>query len=365
MTGGGFLGVLLIAGGGCGGDGGGPPEPVVEVAAARPVRSEVEILIPAVGTIEADERVVLQPESAGLIESLHFVEGQRVSKGDVLFRMRARKEQAQVAQARADQELARSNLERAQTLAGTKAISQQELDLMESTLAARTATYELENRRLEERVIVAPFNGVVGTREVSVGQYVNAGEPLATLVEDVRVKVRFRLPERRLAVVRTGQTARVQVSAFGDRRFEGRIDLVSPEVDPGTRTVEVRAIVANPEGLLRPGMFGRVELVLGTKPDALVVPESALIPSLDKFGVYRIEDERAKWVPVTLGVRLPGKVELESGVTEADQIVVAGTQKIADGSRVKVSSDAAAHAGGLGTASSDAGDASDLSNDAL
>ncbi len=349
-AGGVFLAVMLVVAGGCGGEGGGPPEQVVDVAAARPVRSEVEILIPAVGTVEADERVVLQPESAGLIESLHFVEGQRVSKGDILFRMRSHKEQAQVAQARADRDLARSNLERAQTLAGTKAISQQELDLMESTLAARAATFELENRRLEERVIEAPFAGVVGPREVSIGQYVNAGEPLVTLVEDAQVKVRFRLPERRLAVVRVGQTTRVRVSAFGDRRFEGRIDLVSPEVDPATRTVEVRALVSNPEGLLRPGMFGRVELVLGTKPDALVVPESALIPSLDRFGVYRIEEDKAKWVPVTIGVRLPGKVEVETGVAAEDWVIVAGTQKISDGSRVKASPDAADTAAGLGAA---------------
>lgn len=332
--------VLLMSG--CGKKGGdAPPEPVVDVAASHPERTTVEVTIPAVGTVEADERVVLQPETAGLIESLHFVEGQRVKKGDVLFRMRSRKEEAQVAQARADRDLAHSNLERARTLAGTKAISQQELDLMESTLAARAATYELENRRLEERLITAPFDGVVGPREVSAGQYVNAGVPLVTLVEDARVKVRFRLPERQLSLVRTGQLARVQVNAYRDRRFEGKVELVNPEVDASTRTVEVRLMVPNGDGLLRPGMFGRVELVLGTRPEALVVPESALIPALDDFGVYVVSGERAKLVPVKVGVRLPGKVELESGVTAADLVIVAGTQKIGDGTRVKTGPDAA------------------------
>jgi len=344
------FGVILAVSSGCGNQGGSPPEPVVDVATANPERTMVEVTLPAVGTIEADERVVLQPEVAGLIESLHFVEGQRVNKGDVLFRMRSRKEQAQVAQAGADRDLARSNLERARTLAGTKAISQQELDLMESTLAAREATYELENRRLEERLILAPFDGVVGPREVSVGQYVNAGVPLVTLVEDARVKVRFRLPERQLSVVRVGQTARVLVNAYRDRRFEGKVELVNPEVDASTRTVEVRLIVANAEGLLRPGMFGRVELVLGTKPDALVVPESALIPALDGFAVYRVVADRAKLVPVKLGVRLPGKVEVESGVKVEDVVIVAGTQKVGDGTLVKAGPDAAVAPAEVGTA---------------
>ncbi len=344
-------GIGLGLGSGCGPKAAPPPEPEIEVSAGRPERMTVEITTPAVGTIETDERVVLQPEVAGLIESVEFVEGQRVKKGDILFRMRSRKEEAQVAQAQADRDLARSNLERGRTLAGTKAISEQELDLMESTLATKAATYELENRRLEERLIKAPFDGVVGPREVSVGQYVSAGVPLVTLVEDARVKVRFRLPERQLSVLRTGQLARVLVNAYPDRRFEGRVELLNPEVDASTRTVEARLMVPNGEGLLRPGMFARVELVLGTRSEALVVPESALIPALDDFGVYLITDEgRARLVPVKLGVRLPGKVELESGVKAGDVVIVAGTQKVNDGTKVKAGADASLPPTGAGGA---------------
>jgi len=326
---------------GCGNGGGGPPaEPIIDVAVARPEKTTVEVTLPAVGTVEADERVVLQPEVPGLIESIHFAEGQRVKKGEVLFRMRSRKEEAQLAQARADRDLARSNLERARTLAGTKAISQQELDLMESTVAAREATYELEARRLEERVVSAPFDGVVGPREVSVGQYVNAGVALVTLVEDAQVKVRFRLPDRHLAVLRTGQTARITVNAFRDVRFAGKVDLVNPEVDVSTRTVEARLVVSNPEGKLRPGMFARVELVVGTKSDALVVPETALVPNLEDFAVYRVVEERAQLAPVRIGVRLPGKAEIESGLKAEDVVIVAGTQKVGEGVKVKPGADA-------------------------
>ena len=333
--------IWVVGVAGCGNKGGGPPaEPIIDVAVAHPEKTTVELTLPAVGTVEADERVVLQPEVPGLIESIHFSEGQRVKKGDVLFRMRSRKEEAQLAQARSDRNLARLNLERARTLAGTKAISQQELDLMESTVAAREATYELENRRLEERVVNAPFDGVVGPREVSVGQYVNAGVPLVTLVEDAKVKVRFRLSDRHLAVLRTGQTARVQVNAYRDLRFDGKVDLVNPEVDVSTRTVEARLLVNNPDGKLRPGMFGRVELVVGTKQGALVIPETALVPNLEDFAVYRVVEERAQLTPVKLGVRLPGKAEIESGLKAEDSVIVAGTQKVGDGVRVKPGVDA-------------------------
>ncbi|MBL9137964.1 MAG: efflux RND transporter periplasmic adaptor subunit [Verrucomicrobiales bacterium] len=332
------LAVLVLVAG-CGKSGGPPPDFAVEVAVTKPEVTAVEDTVPAVGTIEADERVVLQPEVPGLVESIHFTEGQRVTKGEILFRLRSRKEEAQLAQARADKDLAKANLERAQTLAGSKAISQQELDQMASTLEARVATYELESRRLEERVILAPFDGVVGPRDVSVGQYVNAGMPLVTLVEDARVKIRFQIPERLFAQLKKGQRGRVRVSAYGDRGFEGVVDMVNPEVDEVTRTVAARLVVPNPEALLRPGMFARVELIVGRREDALVVPESALVPALDDFNVFAVEDGRARLRPVKLGVRLPGKVELREGVTPTAVVVISGTQKLVDGTKVTPATD--------------------------
>jgi membrane fusion protein (multidrug efflux system) len=327
---------------GCGGKGGPPAEFAVEVAVTKPEVTVVQDTLPAVGTVEPDERVVIQPEVAGLIEEIGFEEGQRVQRGDVLFRMRSRKEEAQLAQAKADMELARANLERARQLEGTKAISQQELDQMASTLEARAATYELERRRLEERLIVAPFDGVLGPRQVSVGQYVTAGMPLVTLVQDALVKVEFTVPERQLADLRIGQIGRVSVSAYPEQVFEGEVALISPEVDPVTRTVYARLLVPNPEGRLRPGMFARVELVVGERSNALVVPESALVPSLDSFSVFVVqEDQRVRLTPVTPGVRLPGKVELRDGVQPDSVIVISGTQKLVDGTKVIPSEDKA------------------------
>lgn len=337
------LWILLVSGcgRGAGGGGGGRPEPVIEVSVSQPQVTLVEDLVPAVGSIEPEERVVLQPEVPGLIESIHFEEGQRVRKGEVLFRLRARKEEAQLAQARAEKSLAQANLDRARTLAGTKAISQQELDLMESTLAAREATLDLESRRLEDTVVSAPFDGVLGQRQVSVGQHVQAGTPLATLVEDARVKVLFRLPERLLSSLKVGQTGRISVSSFPGRTFDGILDLIDPEVEPTGRTIQARLRLPNPEGLLRPGMFARVELVTGQRPQALVVPESAIVPSLDAFAVFVVEAEHARICPVRLGARLPGRVEILEGVSASTEVILSGTQKLVDGIRIKPVSDAA------------------------
>lgn len=326
---------LCVVLSGCGPGGGGPPpEPAIEVTISQPVLSMVEDLVSAVGTIEANERVELKPKAAGLIESIHFVEGDRVVAGQKLFSLDARKEAAAVAQAEAEVSLSRSNLERAKQLIGTRAISQQEVEQLESQVAVREAIARLEKERLADREILAPFAGVVGPRLVSPGQYVNVGTPLVVLVDGRQVKVGFRIPERQLGLVRVGQPGRLRVNAFPDRVFGGKLDLVDPEVDATTRTVAVRLIAPNPEGLLRPGMFARVELVVSQRERAVVIPEAAVVPSLDTYSVYLVKDGRARMQSIKLGTRLPGKVEVLEGLSQGQDIVVSGLQKVIDGAKV-------------------------------
>jgi len=306
----------------------------VEVVIAQPTIMPVEDTLSAVGTIEANERVAIQPKVAGLIETISFTEGERVTRGQALFAMDARTEAAAVAQAEAELQLAQSNLERARTLIGTLAVSQQEIEQLESQVAVRTAILKTSRERLAERTLNAPFDGTLGPRLVSPGQYVSAGTSLVTLVDDSRVKVRFRIPERQLARVRDGQEARLRVAAWPDRSFTGRVDLIDPVVDPATRTAEVRLLAPNPDRLLKAGMFARLELVLQTRPDSLVITEGALVPALDRFSVYVVNDDRAHLRPVKLGARLPGKVEIREGLTADARVITSGTQKIVDGMRV-------------------------------
>lgn len=313
----------------------------IEVALERPALSAVEDTLSAVGTIEPNERVEIRPKAAGAVESIHFVEGQHVNPGAKLLELDSRKETAALAQAEAEESLARSNLARARTLTGTKAISQQELDQLESQVAVRAAARDLERERLAERVLNAPIAGAIGPRLVSPGQYVAMGTPVTTIVDDSKVKVLFHIPERELG----------RVASQGDRVFSGQVDLIDPEVDPSTRTATVRLLVPNPEGLLRPGMFARVELVTSRRENALLLPEGAIVPSLDRFSVFAFEQGRAVSRTVKLGVRLPGKVEILEGLNAGQEVVTSGTQKLVNGMKVVAGKPASAAAAATATPS--------------
>jgi len=342
-------GLVLTGCGGGGGDAGGPPpQPPTMVVYGHPVIEPVEDTVTAVGSMEANERVEVKPSVSGHIKTIAFSEGQRIKKGDLLFELSARKETAMVEQAKAEEDLARQNAERSKQLAGTRAISQQELDQLNSQVEVRRASLQLEKEKLADFTIKASIDAVAGPRMASEGQYISVGTPLVTLVDDSKIKVNFRIPERQLAFVKIGQEARIKVGAYPDKVFTGKVDLINPDVDVATRTAEIRLLAPNPDALLKPGMFARVELVTGRREKATVIPESALVAGLEDFSVYvvntvvtnKMTNEFAKVQPVKLGVRMPGKVEIASGVTTSQQIVVDGTQKLVDGSKVVNSTNA-------------------------
>lgn len=329
-----LVGVIIAGCGGKGGGGGPPPEMAVEVVIEKPTLQPVEDILGAVGSVEANERIEIKPQVSGLIEAIHFSEGQRVAKGDKLFTLDAHKESAALAQAKAEERLAASNLERANKLVGTRAISQQDLDQLRSHVEVASAAARVTEERLADRTIVAPLDGFLGPRLVSPGQYVIAGALLGTLVDASRVKLTFRIPERELTRVQLGQKGRLRVAPYPERAFEGQVDLINPEVDEATRTVAVRLIAPNPNGLLKPGMFSHVELIVAMRSDSVVIPESALVPSLDQFTVFSVENGIARTRSVKLGMRLPGKVEVREGLSAQDQIVTSGTQKLVEGMKV-------------------------------
>jgi membrane fusion protein (multidrug efflux system) len=330
------LAVVLICGCKKGGGGGPPQAPPTEVEAERVSTAEVVETLAAVGTIQPNESVEIKSEAEGVIKAIHFTEGQVVEAGQKLFELDAGKEAAQLARARADSEIARITLERSKTLAGTKAISQQEIDDWKARLAAREAEVALYQEQLSDTVVLAPFRGVVGSRHVSIGQYVSPMVVLVTLVDQSQVKVTYHIPERDLARVRTKQPVQLRVAAYPDRTFTGQVDLIDPVVNPATRMVQLRALAPNSDGLLKPGMFAQVETVVDRRPDAVVISERALVPSLRGFDVFVIKDGTAVLQTVKIGVRQPGKVEIAEGLTAGQEIVVGGTQKLVDGAKVAI-----------------------------
>lgn len=334
-----------------------PPAVLVEVA---PVKVGVATeQVRAVGSVLADEAVVIRAEAAGRVESLHFAEGRAVARGQVLFILDAKEQQAQLAQSEAAMALSELDHKRIAELRAKKVASQQDYDQAVARLREAQAKVALDRARLEKTSIRAPFSGQVGIREVSPGDYVEIAQGLVNLEALDPVKINFNIPGRLVHRVRQTQTLLAAVDAYPDRTFTGEVYAINPRLDARTRSVQVRGQVANPEHLLRPGMFAQVTLVLEERDEALWVPEQALVPiGADRF-VYRIEDleaapnvgldpgivradpptppkptARAVLTRVETGARKIGEVEIRAGLDRRDTVVVAGQIKLRDGARV-------------------------------
>ena len=312
---------------------GGPPP--VEVVELKPTRVQEEL--PAVGSLRSNESVVLRPEVSGRVEQIAFRDGQAVKRGQLLIALDGSVSEAEVAQARAELELAQSNLKRTEDLARKSFVSDSAQDQAASNVRVLEARLKLAQARLAKMRISAPFDGVVGIRSVSVGDYVKDGTDLVN-IEDVRtLKVDFRLPERFFKQLKVGLPVEVIADALADETYAGAIEAINPRVDASGRSLELRARLANPGERLKPGMFARVRVIVGSRADALLVPEEAVVPLGEDFFVFRVVDNKAERVPVKLGIRRHAQVELLEGVKGGDLIVVSGQLRLArDGMPVRV-----------------------------
>lgn len=313
---------------------------------APPVATQVEVAVVtsgtvaeavrAVGTLEANESVMIRPEIPGVITNVRFTEGQPVEKGSVLIELDDAEVQAHLAEASAQLKIARVTYDRMKQLMGNQNpfVSQQQIDQAVTTLNAAEANYALYQTKLMKTRIRAPFAGYIGIRRVSPGDYVQPGQDLVNL-EDLRtLKIDFKVPETYLHRLSVGQRVDITTDADPHARFTGEIYVLDPRVDSSSRAVRVRATIRNVDGRLRPGLFANVHLVLGEQPHALLVPEEAIILQRDKNFVYRVEQDTAHWTEVSLGVRERGLVQVTGGVRDGDQVVRVGQHKLKDGARV-------------------------------
>ena len=316
------------------GGAGAPAAPLpVETALAAPQSITDEAA--AVGTLRSNESVVLRPETAGRIASIGFKDGVPVARGTVLVALDAATQEAELQQAKANHALAVTNFKRTEELLAKKFISQQSLDTTAANLKGQEAAVALAEAKLAKTRIRAPFAGVVGIREVSVGDYVKEGADLINL-EDIRtLKLDFRLPELYLSRLQKGQAVEVSVDALPNQAFKAVLDAVDPLVDANGRAISLRARLDNPELKLRPGMFARVRLLFGNRDGVLMIPEQAIVSGGGKQTVFRIEEGKAKKVEVKTGLRRNAQVEILSGLAAGDRIITAGQLKVQDGSPVK------------------------------
>jgi membrane fusion protein (multidrug efflux system) len=314
------------------GGGGAPQGMPVEAEVAKAERIAQEII--AVGSLRSNESVTLRSEIAGRITGIHFREGQPVNQGALLFELDDSVYRAELEQARAGLALSERNHERAKELFGRNLISTRERDEAAARLDVDRATVALAEARLAKARIRSPFQGVVGLRAVSPGDYITAGQALAPLEQLSVLKADFRLSEAALSVIKVGQTLNLEVDAYPGKVFPGRVYAIDPRLAEETRSIGVRARVPNDQGELRPGLFARVRLVIAERGEAVLVPEQSIIPQADQLFVYVIEDGKAAMRPVQLGLRQAGRVEVTSGVRPGDVVITAGAQKIGPGAPV-------------------------------
>ena len=322
---------VLVAGlvAGCGGaDGasegfGGAQAMLVRAAVAR--ADTVIDELRSTGQIEAVQSIELRPEVSGRLQQILVREGAEVSRGTALFKVDDEELQAEVDRLEAEMDLATQALARTRELLAANASSEAELEQAEATARSARAQLQLQQTRLRRTVVRAPFAGEVGERLVSLGDYLTTTSPLTTLQTVDPHRASFDVPERYAQVLEEGQTVSFTVAAIPDTQFTGIVDFVDPRVRLPGRTIMVKAVVENADRSLKPGMFIEVRLATDIRPEAVVIPEEAVLPLRGSTFVWTITPENtASRVEVELGVRRPGEVEILSGISAGQRIVIGG-----------------------------------------
>ena len=288
----------------------------------------------AVGSLKSSESVVLRPETTGRIAAINFRDGAVVARGSVLLTLDAAIQEAELQQARANLALAKSSFKRNEELLAKKFLSPQALENSAATLKVQEAAVQLAEAKLAKTRLKAPFNGVVGLRNVSVGDYVKEGQDLVNIEDIGTLRVDFKLPETYLGRLNKGQTLEVTTDALAGERFTAVLAAVDPLVDQNGRALSARARLDNAAGKLRPGMFVRAKLLFGARQGVLMVPEQAIVPGAQPM-VFKVQDGKAMAAKVRLGVRRAAQVEVVEGLAAGDVVVTAGQLKLRDGAAVR------------------------------
>lgn len=320
--------------------------PPTTVTSAKVAQANWQPMLTAIGSITPVQGATISAELAGTVSEVVFESGRPVKKGDVLLKLDASAEQAQLRSALADAELARADFERARDLAQRKVISQAELDTAAARYTQRQGAADNIRATLAKKEIRAPFDGIAGIREVNPGQMVPVGQNLVTLQGLDQVYVDFFLPQQNLADVRPGLEVKVTTDAISGREFTGQLTAVNSAVDPRTRMVSVQGTLANPEHALRAGMFARVRVLLPQSNPTLYIPSIAVSYAPYGNSVFVIEkkkDDKTQAESLVLrqqfirtGETRGDFIAVTEGLKEGDEVVSTGVFKLRNGMNVAV-----------------------------
>ncbi|WP_341303690.1 efflux RND transporter periplasmic adaptor subunit [Pseudomonas sp. TMP25] len=329
------------------------PQPAISIDTATAEQRPWQGRIPAIGTLVAFQGVDLTVEVAGTVQKVLFTSGENVGFEQPLIQMNSDVEQANLATAQADLGLARVEYERGRSLINRQSISKSEFDRLSASLQKADASVAQLQAQLAKKRILAPFAGTIGIRQVDVGDYLASGTTIATLQDLSKLYVDFFLPEQAVPKLAIAERVRFRVAAYPGEVFEGEISAINPKVENTTRNVQVRAMLANPENKLLPGMFANIEVLLPGDEQVVVVPETAINFTLYGNSVYLInekKDESGQVVKddngqaelsverrfVETGERREGQVIISKGLQAGERVVSAGQLKLDNGAHVSI-----------------------------
>ncbi len=316
------------------------PVPASEVSSGAPTATTVVLApvtidrirhtIKAVGTLRANESIMIRPEVAGRIRQVLFEEGQAVDKDQLLLELDDSELQAEMAQAAAQLKVSRLTYERLKQLDldGKRYVPKQQLDEVAGALHVSQANHALYATRLSKTKIRAPFAGITGIRRFSPGDFVGSGLDLVNLEDLAQLKIDFKVPETLLRHLAPGQPIELTTDAYAGETFRGTVYVIDPQVELTTRSVQLRARIPNQQQRLRPGMFAQVLLTYGQEERALLIPEEAVMPRQGKVYVYLARDGQAQQREITIGTRIRGFVQVLSGLTDQDTVIRVGHHKL-------------------------------------
>lgn len=316
------------------------PQPPTTVAVATATETEWQPYLEAIGTLVATQGVFVSAEIAGKVREIQFESGEPVEAGTLLLQLDDSIEQAEVQGLIAEAGLGKLEFERAAQLLSDKLGSQADYDRTRANLQKTQADLAAKRALLEKKAIRAPFPGILGIRQVDVGAYLEPGDDIVSLQQLDPMYADFSLPERYQSSISHGQQVSVQVKAWPDEQFDGVISAIEPRIDSNTRSVRIRATLANPKLLLRPGMFAEVRLLLPPRGKVVTVPQTAIMYNPYGDAVFVVQQGDAGLVveyrQVQTGIVRDGQIEISSGLQSGERVVSAGQLKLRNGMPVSI-----------------------------
>lgn len=312
------------------------PEEAVVIEATAVKQGTIAIEAHAIGTLTAAKTVPVTPEIAGHVAKILFQDGTFVKEGTPLIQLDDAVFKAKLESAKANLHFSEANYNRMVLLGKSGAISKQAIEQAQADLQEKRASAKESQVTVDKMTLTAPFDGMIGQIKVNPGNYVQVGQELVTLTDTHHLRVEYSVPEKYLPQLKLGQEVKLTTNTYPGKEFIGKVAYISPTIDTDNRTISLYADVDNTQGLLTSGLFVNVVQFLGTEKNGLMVPVVSLVPTIDGQQVYKIVDNKAVPVSVTIGQRTEDSAQVLSGLTAGDIVVIAGQEKLKEGTSVKI-----------------------------